>query len=460
MRLPLSQGAVVGLIDALLVEDHTARGTLLEGILRHDAPLMLWTCCRAQNAVFPERATIHSYAAWLAPRLADELRGLDRAQIVIDRPRSRQLAGRAERAARDSEACARLARKMQGRDVEPARLAGLLRTADEWLTACGARHGPRSLEVLPDWLRALVLDLRKKPAVTSGESPLAALVRQAQADTGRQGAVHASPKRAANRWRFASADEVARLASLADRLARLAELEVRFAEMLETEKLEALAELAAGAGHEFNPPLAVISGRAQLFLREEQDAERRRELAVINRQALRVHEMVADLMHFARPARPRLAECDVVALVREAIAGLQSIADERRIALDFSASDDELFAELDATQMQVAVRAVVTNSLEAIGTEGRVEVHCALQKMDESELIEIKVSDDGPGITAEVRRHLFDPFYSGRGAGRGLGLGLSKCWRIVTNHAGRVDVASEPGAGTIVRLTLPVRQST
>ena len=72
----------------------------------------------------------------------------------------------------------------------------------------------------------------------------------------------------------------------------------------------------------------------------------------------------------------------------------------------------------------------------------------------------IRVTDDGPGITPEERRHIFDPFYSARQAGRGLGLGLSKCWRIVTNHGGRIEVESRPGQGTTFVITLPGHQKT
>jgi signal transduction histidine kinase len=70
----------------------------------------------------------------------------------------------------------------------------------------------------------------------------------------------------------------------------------------------------------------------------------------------------------------------------------------------------------------------------------------------------IVVTDDGPGILPEHRPHIFDPFYSARQAGRGLGLGLSKCWRIVGLHHGRIEVQSEPGQGACFTITLPWRQ--
>jgi signal transduction histidine kinase len=71
----------------------------------------------------------------------------------------------------------------------------------------------------------------------------------------------------------------------------------------------------------------------------------------------------------------------------------------------------------------------------------------------------IRVSDDGPGITPDERRRIFDPFFSARQAGRGLGMGLPKCWRIVTNHGGRIGVESERGRGAVFTIALPRRQT-
>jgi signal transduction histidine kinase len=69
--------------------------------------------------------------------------------------------------------------------------------------------------------------------------------------------------------------------------------------------------------------------------------------------------------------------------------------------------------------------------------------------------VRITVTDDGPGMSPREAAHAFDPFFSGREAGRGLGFGLCKCWRIVTAHGGRVEIHSQPRLGTTVVLTLP-----
>ena len=100
----------------------------------------------------------------------------------------------------------------------------------------------------------------------------------------------------------------------------------------------------------------------------------------------------------------------------------------------------------DPTQLAVALRALCQNALEALGGQGHIRIELGRRAGD----VEIRVRDDGPGIPPGQRRHIFDPFYSARQAGRGLGLGLSKCWRIITNHGGRIAVEDQPGGGGLL----------
>ncbi len=107
----------------------------------------------------------------------------------------------------------------------------------------------------------------------------------------------------------------------------------------------------------------------------------------------------------------------------------------------------------------MAVRAICVNALQALGAEGEIEL--AVEQVGSSRgalqpSARIMIRDSGPGIPPHVRRHLFDPFYSGREAGRGLGLGLAKCWRVITLHGGRIEVSSQPRQGTTFALYLPV----
>ncbi|MEN6452365.1 MAG: ATP-binding protein [Thermoguttaceae bacterium] len=281
-----------------------------------------------------------------------------------------------------------------------------------------------------------------------------------------------------------------------DQLARLAQLESEFRRTLEAEKLEAMAEFAAGAGHEINNPLTVISGRAQLLLREECDPERRHALTLISAQAVRVYEMIADMMLFARPPRPELQPVELVKLIDDVVAEAQAAAStafarssaERHTEIRRTGEPGPIVVEADPVQLSVALRAILQNALDALAGGGRIEISIArpmgsvsadsppesgeasmppeivrpkseIRNPELPREVLIRLRDNGPGMTPEERRHIFDPFYSARQAGRGLGLGLSKAWRIVTNHGGRIDVESQPGRGATFTVAIPSRAS-
>ncbi len=222
-------------------------------------------------------------------------------------------------------------------------------------------------------------------------------------------------------------------------------------ETLERQKLDAMKELAYGASHEINNPLANISARAQALLRDETHPERRRALEAIRQQAMRAHEMISDLMLFARPPELKLHAFGLGEFLDEIAEAIDAECQRRHVRLTVGAPA-RLEIVGDRQQLGVALTAVIVNALEAIGRDGTINVTA---KHDESSTVEIEVTDTGPGISDEVRRHLFDPFYSGREAGRGLGFGLSKCWRIVTDHGGDVMVANCAERGATISLQLP-----
>lgn len=228
------------------------------------------------------------------------------------------------------------------------------------------------------------------------------------------------------------------------------------ADALERAKLAALAEFAAGAGHEINNPLAVIAGRVQLLLRGERDPERRRDLAIIHAQAMRVHEMIADLMLFARPPEPKHRACDAATVIEAAIGGLKAKAEALGVSLVRSDATRTLPLVADAEHLQAVLRAVIDNALNASMSGTRITIE--LRKA--ADAAEFVVADEGAGLSETDREHLFDPFYSGRQAGRGLGVGLSKAWRFVTNHGGTIDVAAVEPHGARFTIRVPVKPQT
>jgi signal transduction histidine kinase len=236
-----------------------------------------------------------------------------------------------------------------------------------------------------------------------------------------------------------------------------------FERAVEAAKLQALYNFAYGLSHEINNPLANIATRAQTLLVDEPDPERRRKLATIVQQAFKAHEMIADLMLFAHPPAMRPEAVDLAQLASTVVAELAEQASEQGTHLVRTGEAGPLMATIDPTQIAVALKALVQNSLEAVKAGGSVAVEVA--RSQETVLstdvavanatLHLSVADTGPGIPPEVRPHLFDPYYSGREAGRGLGLGLSKAWRIAELHGGRIEVESEAPRGARFTIVLP-----
>ena len=232
----------------------------------------------------------------------------------------------------------------------------------------------------------------------------------------------------------------------------------RFDDTVREGRLAAMRELAYGAGHEINNPLANIAARAQALLLDEVDPERRRRLATIVDQAFRARDMIGGLMVFARPPRPQPSLVELGQLVNDVLANAQTMAAVRHARLEYSAPAEAVDAWVDGAQVSEAIRALVINALEAVDPGGNVTLTLEpIQKDDPSAptLSVIKIVDNGRGMDEETARRALDPFFSGREAGRGIGLGLSKAWRLIDTNGGVLELETHMGGGTCVMLRLP-----
>ncbi len=232
------------------------------------------------------------------------------------------------------------------------------------------------------------------------------------------------------------------VANLIAKLDRFDQLVNEYNETLLREKLASIKQLAYGASHEVNNPLANISTRAQTLLRDETDPDRRRKLSTINAQAFRAHEMIANLMLFAHPPDPVFESFDFETLVREVLDEIDETINEQGTRVEFAPPDEPILIEADRTQIAVLLKALCRNSYEALKSGGWISISLeTLQDPDSDQaMVHLDVIDNGPGMSQEVSKHIFDPFFSGREAGRGLGFGLSKVWRIVEMHGGSIVV--------------------
>lgn len=255
---------------------------------------------------------------------------------------------------------------------------------------------------------------------------------------------------AAENLRLRDAPTVGQLEEGFDRLHQaLAGHHAAEAERLQAQKLSALAEFAGGAGHEINNPLAVISGQAQYLLGHEEDPARQKALQKIIGQAQRIHQVLTELMQFARPPRPQRQLIDVPDLLRSVAAAVADLAGQRGVRLDVLEPPGPVTLYADLGQLRTALVCLLRNAVEASPPEGwaRIRVEAPMP-----ERVEFLVEDNGSGPTVAQREHLFDPFYSGRPAGRGRGLGLPTAWRLARQHGG--DVRFEPLATGPTRFVL------
>ncbi len=219
--------------------------------------------------------------------------------------------------------------------------------------------------------------------------------------------------------------------------------------------LAMVGEMASGAAHELNNPLAVICGRAQMLTGEEVSEEARRMAVVIAEQAYRASAIVEELMDFAKPARPAPTEWSLAELLGEIRREWleKSSLTEEQFRLDLS--DDLPGIRADAPQIKRLFDEVIRNAVEAMGdvSDPTLIINCQGDLADDRAVI--RIEDNGCGMTLDVLERAMVPFFSHRPAGRGRGLGLSRAARYAEINGGRIRLSSEVGEGTAVFVELP-----
>jgi signal transduction histidine kinase len=223
--------------------------------------------------------------------------------------------------------------------------------------------------------------------------------------------------------------------------------------LLQSEKLAAIGQLAAGLSHEINNPLAVILGFAQgLERRIGDDHPLRLPVSSIVRESLRCHSLVQELLTFSRTANRTIEGVDVNALLRASLQLLEPKArlQGTRIALDTSEEVSTVVA--NRTHLQQVIVNLGNNALDAIGGEGVV----TLRSRRAGGSIIVDVEDTGPGVPPTIRDRIFDAFFTTKEVGKGTGLGLSIALEIVHQHGGALELHDGTGGGTVMRVALPL----
>ncbi|MCP4589311.1 MAG: HDOD domain-containing protein [bacterium] len=226
------------------------------------------------------------------------------------------------------------------------------------------------------------------------------------------------------------------------------------AELIRTKSIASIAEVAAGAAHEVNNPLAVISGRAQMLAKSVEDEEQKRAAEIIQEHAARASAIIGELVGYAKPDPP---DPKVIPMA-EWLEGLrqqwEASSGLKPGQLDVTLSDRRIRACADPDQLRRIFDALLANAAESTGSENaRLRINSDSATSDDR--IVVRVEDNGAGMAPEVLEHAADPFFSHRAAGRGRGMGLSQATRLAANNGGRLWLESTPGVGTTAYVELP-----
>lgn len=224
-------------------------------------------------------------------------------------------------------------------------------------------------------------------------------------------------------------------------------------QMSRAEHLATLGELAAGLAHEIRNPLAGIAGVVDIIARDLPPTSPARTVVKDVRQEIdQINSILTDLLQTARPHPLEVRRSDLNVTIEHTVMLARQHALSKPIKIEFWKNQDLPEVEHDSNQVHQVLLNLLLNSIQSIETEGTIQVTTALH----GESVSIIVSDSGRGIPPEHLQHIFRPFYTTKGNGTGLGLSLAR--RIIEEHQGRIEVASEVSKGTKMTVTLPVRR--
>ena len=235
------------------------------------------------------------------------------------------------------------------------------------------------------------------------------------------------------------------------------------------QRLQTIGELTGGVAHDFNNLLTVIQGNNELLAEAlAQHPQLSPLTAMISQASERAAALVQRLLAFARrqPLDPRPADIagiihNVQPLIRRAL--------PERISIDVVIADNLPAVMIDPPQLENALLNLCLNSRDAISGQGNVLLEAMPSHLDSEycenhpdaapgDYVLVSVSDTGAGMTSDVRLRAFDPFFTTKSMGEGSGLGLSMVYGFIKQSGGHISVYSEPDAGTVIRMYLPVAQ--
>jgi signal transduction histidine kinase/CheY-like chemotaxis protein len=238
--------------------------------------------------------------------------------------------------------------------------------------------------------------------------------------------------------------------------------EAALAQLHEAQKLETLGQLTGGVAHDFNNLLTPIIGSLDLLRRRvPADDKAHRQIEIALQAASRAATLVQRLLAFARRQDLQPRSIDIVALLR----GMQDLIRKSvgpMVELEVDCPEALPPARIDPNQLELAILNLALNARDAMAGGGRLGISVRLERVEAGGRLKpgdylcVAISDTGVGMDAATLAHAIEPFFSTKGVGRGTGLGLSMVHGLAAQLGGRLSLTSEPGAGTVAEMWLPV----
>jgi two-component system sensor kinase FixL len=227
-------------------------------------------------------------------------------------------------------------------------------------------------------------------------------------------------------------------------------------------KLASVGELAASIAHELNNPLATVTLRVESVLaRIPADDPKRRALEIVEQEAKRMAALVANLLQFSRRGDGQISTVDIRQELTQAVELIHHYLRKRLIKLvpEFAPDTPTIFA--DRQKLRQVFLNLLTNAGDAMPQGGTLTLRAAPTSMHNGKpAVLVEFADTGVGIPPENLERIMEPFFTTKEEGKGTGLGLAICRRVVQEHHGTMQIRSEVGRGTTVRLVWPLRNGT
>jgi signal transduction histidine kinase len=226
--------------------------------------------------------------------------------------------------------------------------------------------------------------------------------------------------------------------------------------LIRSARLAAVGEMAAGVAHELNNPLTTVSGFVELVLDElPADSPHRPDLELVLKESQRARGVVRRLLDFSRPVENQRVSSDLNELIGDSLALIHHLAHTGGVEICLELGEKLPWVSVDPAQIKQVLLNLGHNAIQAMPQGGSMQVSSGQASRDDHEWVYVTVSDNGVGISPENLERIFEPFFTTRPSGSGTGLGLSVSYGIVTEHAGFIEVESQPGKGSRFTVYLP-----